>query len=83
MGAGEAAAITSRLIAAGRDPETPVTVVVNGSLPEERVLSGRLHELPFLVSVHAMEGPAMLFIGAVAAFAGAATGFAQRIEAAA
>jgi uroporphyrin-III C-methyltransferase/precorrin-2 dehydrogenase/sirohydrochlorin ferrochelatase len=71
MGAGQAGRISDRLIEAGRDPLTPVTVVVNGTLPEERVVSGRLFELDLLTAVHAVEGPSMLFIGKTAALAAA------------
>jgi uroporphyrin-III C-methyltransferase/precorrin-2 dehydrogenase/sirohydrochlorin ferrochelatase len=69
MGAERAGEISAALIAAGRDPLTPVTVVVNGSRPDERSASGRLHELELLVAVHAIEGPALMFIGRTAAFA--------------
>jgi uroporphyrin-III C-methyltransferase/precorrin-2 dehydrogenase/sirohydrochlorin ferrochelatase len=71
MGVGQANRISERLIEAGRDPLTPVTVVVNGALPEERIVSGRLFELDLLTAVHAVEGPAMLFIGKTAALAAA------------
>jgi len=82
MGAGQAARISDRLIEAGRDPLTPVTVVVNGTLPEERVVSGRLFELDLLTAVHAVEGPSMLFIGRTAAFAAAqAVGFKEGVAA--
>jgi uroporphyrin-III C-methyltransferase/precorrin-2 dehydrogenase/sirohydrochlorin ferrochelatase len=69
MGAGEAGRIAQTLIDAGRDPATPVAVVVEGTLPGERVVKGALSELALLVGAHAGEDPALLFIGRTAAFA--------------
>jgi uroporphyrin-III C-methyltransferase/precorrin-2 dehydrogenase/sirohydrochlorin ferrochelatase len=69
MGVGAAGKIAGRLLAAGRDPETPVAVVENGTLPNERVLKGALHELELLVEGFEVKGPAILYIGEVAAFA--------------
>ena len=83
MGAGQAAEIRRNLIEAGRDPETPVTVVIEGSLPEERMISGRLKELDLLIRVHAVTQPAMLFIGRTAALASHRTEASGALEAAA
>ncbi len=69
MGAGQAAQIATSLLDAGRDPLTPVTVVVNGSRADERTVSGRLRELELLVAIHAIEGPSMIFIGRTAGLA--------------
>jgi uroporphyrin-III C-methyltransferase/precorrin-2 dehydrogenase/sirohydrochlorin ferrochelatase len=66
MGAGQAGRIAERLIGSGRDPATPVTIVIEGSLPEERMISGRLSDLGLLIRVHRVETPAMLFIGRTA-----------------
>lgn len=72
MGAGLADRVGANLIAAGRAPSTPVAVVENGTRPDERVLTGRLDDLGGLVRRHRIIGPAMLFVGEVAAFAEAA-----------
>lgn len=69
MGAGLADQVALNLIAAGRDPATPVAIVENGTRPDERVLTGRLDDLGGLVRRHAVTGPAILFVGEVAAFA--------------
>ena len=69
MGAGLADQVSENLIAAGRAPSTPVAIVENGTRPDERVLTGRLDDLGGLVARHAVTGPAMLFVGEVAAFA--------------
>lgn len=63
MGRAAAAEIAQRLIAAGRDPATPVVVVVNASLPNERVIRGRLSALAFLVQTISDHDPTLLMIG--------------------
>jgi uroporphyrin-III C-methyltransferase/precorrin-2 dehydrogenase/sirohydrochlorin ferrochelatase len=69
MGVGAAGKIADRLLNAGRHPETPVAVVENGTLPNERVLKGTLRELELLVEAFGVSGPAILYIGETAAFA--------------
>ena len=69
MGASVAARIAARLIAQGRAPGTPVAVIENGTLPEQRVYSGRLDGLAALVASARLVGPALLVVGPVAALA--------------
>ena len=64
MGASTADRMAGSLIAHGRDPATPAAVIVNGTLPEQQVLTGLLRELPTLVSA-AGSGPALILIGDV------------------
>jgi uroporphyrin-III C-methyltransferase len=63
MGRAAASEIARGLIGAGRDPATPVLVVVNASLPNERVIRGRLSALSFLVDTVSDNDPTMLLIG--------------------
>lgn len=63
MGRAAAAEISRSLIAAGRDPETPVMVAVNVSLPTERLIRGKLSALAFLVATISDEDPTLLMIG--------------------
>jgi len=63
MGRDAAAAISRNLIAAGRDPATPVMVAVNVSQPNERLLRGRLDALSFLVRTIGRDDPTLLLIG--------------------
>jgi uroporphyrin-III C-methyltransferase len=63
MGREAAPAIARGLIAAGRDPATPVMVAVNVSLPDERLLRGRLDALAFLVRTVGNDDPTLLLIG--------------------
>ncbi len=68
MGRAAAASVAQELVAAGRGPDTPVLVVVNASLPDERIIRGRLSALAFLVEAISATDPAILIVGeAVAA----------------
>jgi uroporphyrin-III C-methyltransferase len=63
MGRAAAGEIARNLIVAGRDPETPVMVAVNVSLPSERLIRGKLSALAFLVQTISDEDPTLLLIG--------------------
>lgn len=63
MGRAAAPGIARHLIAAGRDPATPVLVAVNVSRPDERLLRGRLDALAFLVRTIGRDDPTLLLIG--------------------
>lgn len=62
MGAAAAGRVAKRLIEAGRDPATPAAVIVNGTLPTQRLATGRLQDLAVLVG-EAGSGPALIMIG--------------------
>ncbi|WJS97625.1 uroporphyrinogen-III C-methyltransferase [Novosphingobium humi] len=63
MGRAAAGEIARGLIAAGRDPETPVMVAVNVSRPDERLIRGKLSALAFLVATISDDDPTLLLIG--------------------
>jgi uroporphyrin-III C-methyltransferase len=67
MGLSTAPMIAQRLMAAGRSGSTPVVVVENASRPEERRVLTMLAGLPD--AARALDGPAILIIGEVAALA--------------
>jgi uroporphyrin-III C-methyltransferase len=80
MGRAAAGDIARELIAAGRAPDTPVMVAVNVSLPNERLIRGRLSALAFLVRTIGERDPALLLIGeAVAAIGMDAVRSAERV----
>jgi uroporphyrin-III C-methyltransferase/precorrin-2 dehydrogenase/sirohydrochlorin ferrochelatase len=64
MGVGAASHIQARLLAAGIDPKTPLTIVENGTLPRQKVVTGRIDALVALLAAHAIHGPAVIFVGA-------------------
>lgn len=67
MGLSTAPMIAGRLIEAGRAASTPVLVVENASLADERRIVATLGALP--EAVEGLDGPAILVIGEVAALA--------------
>ena len=69
MGVAGLAHVRERLAAHGRDSATPFALVENGTRPEQRVIVGTLAELPELAQRHAVQAPALLFVGEVAALA--------------
>jgi uroporphyrin-III C-methyltransferase len=69
MGVSTGPAIAAKLIEAGRAPSTPVLVVENASLSDERRILSTLIGLGDAVA--GLEGPAILIIGEVASLAAA------------
>jgi len=69
MGVGAAGEIASRLVDGGLDPATPVAVIENGTLPNQKTVHGRLAGLAALVRQNQIVGPALIVIGRVAALA--------------
>ena len=63
MGVGTAANTELQLLNAGIDPDTPVVIVENGTLPSERAIATRISELSRSIASEAIEGPAIIFVG--------------------
>lgn len=70
MGRAAAGEVSRQLVAAGRDPDTPVAIAVNVSLPGERIIRGRLSALAFLVAAISDDDPTLLLIGEATRAAG-------------
>ncbi len=66
MGLSTAASVRDGLIAAGRDPLTPVAVLARGTRPDAQSAVGRLADIAALAA-RVGEGPALLVIGDVVA----------------
>ena len=64
MGVGAAEHIQARLLAAGIDSETPVTVVENGTLPSQRAAVTTIGGLAEAIIDASIKGPAIIFVGA-------------------
>ncbi len=69
MGVSELKNLRAQLLAHGRDPSTPFALIENGSRPEQRVITGRLDEMPERAVAEAVVSPALLILGEVAALA--------------
>jgi len=61
--------VQQQLLKHGRDKETPVALVENGTRPQQRVIVGSLEQLALLASQHQLQSPAMVYVGEVAALA--------------
>lgn len=59
--------IAARLQAHGARGSTPVAVISNGTLPEQRTITGTLETIGHLVHRAGLEPPATIIVGAVAA----------------
>lgn len=90
MGLERIDAIVRRLLAAGRDCQTPAAVISWGTTDRQRVVSAPLGELPGALAAAALPAPAVLVVGEVAALRqqlawfgspGGAAGFVTRQEA--
>lgn len=63
MGIATASVIAERLQAAGRDPATPVAIVENATLPNQRVVRTVLERMASDLTAAGIAGPALLLIG--------------------
>lgn len=79
MGVGQLDLLTQRLLRHGRSPDTPFALIENGSRPEQRVVSGRLAQLPERAREHAVRSPALLIVGEVAGLAPQLHWFGQHL----
>jgi len=77
MGKAAASEVSRELMAAGLPAETPVALVENASLPDERRIGTRLDLLPLAAKAGLGSGPALLLIGA--ALGGGCTSDCQSI----
>jgi uroporphyrin-III C-methyltransferase len=67
MGVARATAVQNGLLAGGVAAATPVCVIENATLPRERQLRTTLERLAQDIALHALESPAIIVIGEVAA----------------
>ena len=69
MAVQNAGAIASALVAGGRDASTPVAVVVDGTMPEERTVLSTLGTIAVDIEAQGVVPPAIIVIGDVVAVA--------------
>lgn len=65
MGLNQLAAIADGLVGAGRAPDTPIAIVSNASLPNQRVLTGTLADIVAKQADAQLPTPALLIVGNV------------------
>jgi len=61
--------LQSKLLEYGRAASTPFALIENGTRPEQRIITGTLADLAARADAHAIQSPALLIIGEVAALA--------------
>lgn len=69
MGVSQLPGLRTRLLEQGRTVDTPFALIENGTRSHQRVLCGRLGDLVELARAHAVQAPALLLVGEVAALA--------------
>lgn len=67
MGVSQIVQIADQLLQAGRSPETPAAAIQAGSTADQRVVRATLATLAYAMQVAALESPATIVIGEVAA----------------
>jgi len=67
MGVAQLAGHAAALVAHGRDPQTPVAVVENGTLPTQRTTTGTLATIAAIAAERGVGNPAVVVVGDVAA----------------
>lgn len=70
MGRASLPDFTARLIAAGRDPDTPAACIQSATTPDQRVALGTLATIAEVAEREGIEAPAVTVIGEVARMAG-------------
>ncbi len=65
MGVAAAGATAANLVRHGMDPAMPVAVIENGTLPEQRVITGQLNRLEAMIVSNEIHNPALIIIGEV------------------
>ncbi len=63
MGLDRIEEIVSRLLAGGRDPESPAAVISHGTLPSQRTVTATLAELPDAVASAEVVAPSLIVVG--------------------
>jgi uroporphyrin-III C-methyltransferase / precorrin-2 dehydrogenase / sirohydrochlorin ferrochelatase len=66
MGATRVERIAKELVRAGRDPATPVAVIENGTMPNQRTTTGTLDTIGDRATVVGVSAPAIVVVGEVA-----------------
>ncbi|TQV81935.1 siroheme synthase CysG [Denitrobaculum tricleocarpae] len=78
MGVSTIGRTCERLIEQGLNPQTPAAVIENGTLPEQRTVTGSLADLAALVAANGIKGPGLFIVGDVVSAAGGAATVASQ-----
>lgn len=73
MGVGSLSQVTGALVSGGRSPETPVAIIENGTLPDQRTTTGTLTTIADIASQAGVSSPAVIVVGEVVGVLGVAS----------
>jgi len=79
MGAAQLPQIVARLVQHGAPPERYVALVERATLPDQRLIAGRLADIAARAAAARVGAPALLIVGDVAQFVGQAVSGEQRV----
>ncbi len=65
MGLSHFGSLVEGFVNCGVDAETPVAVIENGTLPEQKVVTGRLNDIEVKLEQSGIKGPAIIIVGGV------------------
>jgi uroporphyrin-III C-methyltransferase/precorrin-2 dehydrogenase/sirohydrochlorin ferrochelatase len=57
--------ICAKLIEHGRDPQTPIALIQQGTTPEQKVYTGTLASMPGLIARNEVKAPTLIIVGEV------------------
>jgi uroporphyrin-III C-methyltransferase / precorrin-2 dehydrogenase / sirohydrochlorin ferrochelatase len=57
--------ICKQLILHGRDPQTPIALIQQGTTPQQKVYTGTLHSMPALIASKEVKAPTLIIVGEV------------------
>lgn len=80
MGVSTIARSCARLIEHGLDPHTPAAVIENGTLPEQKTVTGSLNDLAALVAANGIKGPGLFIVGDVVSAANGALAIPAEVD---
>lgn len=78
MGVGRLKEISDSLISAGKSPDTPVAVIRWGTIPDQRTVTGTLHDIAERVAEANLRPPAITVVGEVAALRDSGLGWYEK-----
>ncbi|WP_394205037.1 uroporphyrinogen-III C-methyltransferase [Shewanella waksmanii] len=79
MGLSKSQMISTQLQAAGLDSQTPVALIERGCTTDQRLIQGKLAQLPELVVQHQLQSPTLIVVGKVVDLAEQLSWFEQQV----
>jgi uroporphyrinogen III methyltransferase/synthase len=78
MGVGNLPRIAENLMEHGRSPDTPVAIIENGTVPEQKTITGRLQDISEKARKEGLKPPAIIVVGDIVNLRGELEWFEKR-----